>query len=214
MSNLTLVIGSKPFSSWSLRPWLALKQAALPFEEVVIALRQPDTALRIRALSPSGKVPLLRHGSLQVWDSLAICEYVAELACAYPLWPEDSAARAVARAVSAEMHAGFSALRQHLPMAVGTSIADFVPPAAAAAAIARIESLWQECRQRFGAGGDFMFGRWSLADAMYAPVIFRLQSYRIALQPASRAYVDAMLALPAMRQWAAESHAAGGQNPA
>jgi glutathione S-transferase len=201
MPNLTLVIGSKRFSSWSLRPWLALKQIGLPFEEVVIALRQPGTKAEIERHSPSGKIPLLIHGDLKVWDSLAICEYVAELACAHPLWPENRGARAVARAVSAEMHAGFPALRQHLSMDVGRIFPDFVPPEDASADIARITEIWNDCRARFGAGGDYLFGRWSIADAMFAPVAFRFQSYGVTLDPVCRAYIEALLALPAMQEW-------------
>jgi glutathione S-transferase len=203
MPNLVLVIGTKRFSSWSLRPWLALKQAGLSFEEVIVSLRQPETKAEIARHSPSGKVPLLRHGDLLVWDSLAICEYVAELSCAQALWPENRGARAVARAVSAEMHSGFQALRQNLPMDVGQSFPDFQPPDEALADIARIQALWQDCRQRFGAGGNFLFGRWSLADAMYAPVVFRFQSYGVALDETAKAYCQAMLALPTMREWAA-----------
>jgi len=205
MANLELVIGTKRFSSWSLRPWLALKQGQLPFEETVIELRCDDTAARIAAHSPSGKVPVLKHGGLVVWDSLSICEYVAELACAHSLWPENRGARAVARSVAAEMHSGFSALRKNLPMDAGRDFPDFVPPEDAAADIARIQALWNDCRQRFGSGGDFLFGRWSMADAMFAPVVFRFESYRIAQDSVGEAYMRAMLDLPGMKQWREES---------
>jgi glutathione S-transferase len=205
MANLTLVIGTKKYSSWSLRPWLALKHAGLPFEEVEIDLRQPDTSAEILRHSPSGKVPVLKNGDLLVWDSLAICEYVAELACARPMWPEHRAARAVARAVSAEMHSGFTALRRDLPMDVALRQPDFRPGDEAAADIARIREIWRDCRKRYGSGGPFLFGPFSLADAMYAPVVFRFQSYGVALDEECSAYQRAMLALPAMQQWAAES---------
>ncbi|HLN23108.1 MAG TPA: glutathione S-transferase family protein [Patescibacteria group bacterium] len=201
MARLVLVVGTKRYSSWSLRPWLALKQAGLPFDEVLIALRQPDTKARILEHSPSGKVPLLKDGELLVWDSLAICEYVAELACAVPLWPENRSARAVARAVSAEMHSGFMGLRQHLPMDVAQSITLPELPAEALPDIARVQEIWNDCRSRFGAGGDFLFGRWSVADAMFAPVVTRLHTYGVPLNGVSQAYVEAALAVPAMQEW-------------
>ncbi len=205
MGNLVLVIGTRSWSSWSLRPWLALKQAGLPFEEVLIELRQPDSRARILAHSPSGRVPVLKNGALAVWDSLAICEYVAELACAVPLWPENKGARAVARSVSAEMHAGFPALRQHLSMDVTQRLPCPALPAEAEADIERVKALWNDCRHRYGAGGPFLFGRWSVADAMYAPVVTRFHTYGIALDPVSAAYVEAVLALPALQEWIARA---------
>jgi glutathione S-transferase len=205
MSNLELVIGTKRYSSWSLRPWLALKQAQLPFSETVIELRRDDTKAEIAKHSPSGRVPVLKHGGLVLWDSLAICEYVAELACAHSLWPENRGARAVARSVAAEMHSGFPALRQNLPMESGQDFPDFTPPPDAQADIDRVQAIWRDCRQRFGATGDFLFGRWSMADAMFAPVVFRFESYRVARDPVCEAYMQAMLALPGMQQWRAES---------
>jgi len=201
MPRLQLVIGTKRFSSWSLRPWLALKQAGLPFDEVKITLRQPDTKQQILAHSPSGKVPLLKDGGLLIWDSLAICEYVAEMACAVPLWPENRGIRALARSISAEMHSGFQGLRQHLSMDVLEQIPLEQIPEDAKGDIARIQEIWQDCRARFGAGGDFLFGRWSIADAMFAPVASRFHTYGVTLDPVSQAYVDASLALPAMQEW-------------
>lgn len=201
MSRLVLVIGTKRFSSWSMRPWLALKQAGLPFDEVEITLRQPDTKQRILEHSPSGKVPLLKDGDLKIWDSLAICEYVAEAACAVPLWPENRGARAVARSVAAEMHSGFMGLRQHLSMDVCDKIALPEIPLDAQADIERITALWNDCRAKYGAGGDFLFGRWSIADAMFAPVATRFVTYGVALDPVSQAYVDATMALPALQDW-------------
>lgn len=201
MGNLVLVVGTKSWSSWSLRPWLALKQAGLPFEEVLIELRQPDSKAKILAHSPSGKLPVLKNGALAVWDSLAICEYVAELACAVPLWPENKGARAVARSVSAEMHAGFPALREYLSMDVTQRLALPELPAEAQADIDRVTGLWNDCRHRFGSGGPFLFGRWSIADAMYAPVVTRFQTYGVPLDPVSAAYVEAVLALPALQEW-------------
>ena len=207
MSKLVLVIGTKRYSSWSLRPWLALKQAGIAFDTVSIALRQPDTKAKILEHSPSGKVPLLKDGSLLVWDSLAICEYVAELACAVPLWPENRGVRAVARAVSAEMHSGFMPLRQHLPMDLLQRATLPAIPADAQEDIARIQALWNDCRARYGAGGAFLFGRWSNADAMFAPVATRFRTYDVALDPVSQAYVESIMTLPAMQEWIAAAQA-------
>ncbi|MDR6769522.1 glutathione S-transferase family protein [Azospirillum sp. BE72] len=205
MSDLTLVMGNKAYSSWSLRPWLAMKQAGLAFAETVIPLRQPDTAARIAEHSPSGRVPSLIHAGLTVWDSLAICEYVAELAPEAGLWPADRAARAVARAVSAEMHSGFVPLRTSMPMNLKSDRKGQGMTDATAADIARIEALWADVRSRFGtpAGGPFLFGAFTIADAMFAPVVTRLETYGVAVSPESRAYMDAVLALPAMREWMA-----------
>ena len=197
---LTLVIGSRRFSSWSLRPYLALKAAGAEFAEVEITLRQPDTKARILEWSPSGKVPLLVHGELKVWDSLAICEYLAELFPAARLWPADREARAVARAVAAEMHSGFPALRSACPMDLGEAPAVAITEEVAKDA-ARIRALWGDCRQRFGTGGPFLFGQFTIADAMYAPVVTRFTTYGLEQDAISRAYCDAVWALPAMREW-------------
>lgn len=201
MSAITIVLGSKSVSSWSLRPWLALKHTGRPFEEIVIPLRRPDTADRIRAHSPTGKVPALRHGPVTVWESLAICEYLAETFPDAGLWPEDAHARAVARAVSSEMHAGFVALRTNMPMLLTERHPGDGRTPEVEADIARITTLWRETRARFGTGGPFLFGRFSIADAMFAPVVTRFETYGVALDPAGRAYADAVLALPAMREW-------------
>jgi glutathione S-transferase len=201
MGNLVLVIGTKNWSSWSLRPWLALKQAGLPFDEMLIDLRQPDSKAKILAHSPSGMVPVLKDGALVIWDSLAICEYVAELACAVPLWPENKGARAVARSVSAEMHSGFAGLRRHLSMDAGKRLALPDLPGDAQADVERVKESWNDCRRRFGVGGPFLFGRWSIADAMYAPVVTRFYTYGVPLDPISASYAEAVLALPAMQDW-------------
>lgn len=200
-ANMTLVIGTKSFSSWSLRPWLAAKMAGAEFDEVLIALRQPETKTEILKHSPSGKVPCLIHGGLAVWDSLAICEYLAEL---HPtLWPEGREARAVARSVSAEMHSGFPNLRNVCSMDIGalTPLAE-VPPEVQAE-VDRIQALWNDCRARFGAkaGGPFLFGRFSIADAMYAPVVSRFTTFAIKMDPVSQAYCDAIWSLPALQEW-------------
>jgi glutathione S-transferase len=210
MQTLKLVIGSKNSSSWSLRPWLLLRQVGFPFEEIVIPLRRPDTAQRIRALSPSGKVPLLMVGDVKIWDSLAICEFLAEYDPS--LWPADSRARAIARSVSAEMHAGFSALRTFLPM---DFTARFGPPGRlltpVQADVDRIASIWTECRRHHGAGGPFLFGPFTIADAMFAPVCSRFTTHAVPLDPVPASYVDTIMGLPAMQEWAraAAAEAAG-----
>jgi glutathione S-transferase len=204
--TLTLVIGTRRYSSWSLRPFLALKAAGAAFEVVEIALRQPDTKANILAWSPSGKVPLLVHGGVKVWDSLAICDYLAELFPAAGLWPAGREARALARAVSAEMHSGFPALRSTCAMdlcAGLTPLADIPPEVAAEAG--RIRALWADCRGRFGADGPFLFGRFTIADAMWAPVVTRFTTYALPQDAVSGAYCDAVWALPAMQEWRASA---------
>lgn len=207
MSAMTLIIGNRNYSSWSLRAWLAMRAAGLAFDEIVIPLDQPDTAARIREFSLAGRVPILRHGDRIIWDSLAICEYVAELAPQARLWPEDRAARAVARSVSAEMHSGFVALRSALPMNIradrpGIAISDDTK-----ADIDRICRIWRDCRREFGAGGSFLFGEFSIADAMFAPIAARLHSYRIEVDGTARDYIEAIRMLPAMREWSAAAAA-------
>lgn len=202
--SLILVVGTKRFSSWSLRPWLALKAAGAPFEAVEIALRQPGTKAEILKWSAAGKVPVLIDDGVLVWDSLAICEYLADRFPSAGLWPDDRAARAVARSVSAEMHAGFPVLRQQCPMdlLLDSPLAD--PSSDLLAEIARIDALWSDCRARFGDGGPFLFGRFTIADAMYAPVATRFATYRLPLGPVAAAYRDAVLALPALAEWKAD----------
>jgi glutathione S-transferase len=200
---LTLVIGTKRYSSWSLRPWLALKVAGIPFDEVEIALRQPETKAEILKYSPSGKVPLLKDGDLAVWDSLAICEYLAER---HPsLWPLDASARAVARSVAAEMHSGFMPLRRDCPMDVLADLPMAEIPDEVTTELIRIDALWSDCRTRFGQGGPFLFGAFSIADAMFAPVVTRLRTYHLPVGAVSQAYCDAIMALPAMKEWVAEA---------
>ena len=198
---LTLVIGTKRYSSWSLRPWLALKVAGIPFDEVEIALRQPETKAEILKHSPSGKVPLLKDGDLAVWDSLAICEYLAELTPS--LWPQNAKARAVSRSVSAEMHSGFMPLRRDCPMDVLADLPMAEIPDEVTTELIRIDALWNDCRARFGAGGPFLFGAFSIADAMFAPVVSRIRTYHLPVSADSLAYCDAIMALPAMQEWIA-----------
>jgi glutathione S-transferase len=201
MAKLTLVIGNKRYSSWSLRPWIALKQIGLPFREVQVFLRRPETKAEILKHSPSGKIPCLIEGELSVWDSLAILEYLNELKPEAQLWPRDRAARAYARSISAEMHSGFTALRQHLGMDLQREPQPGTWPAEASADIERVQAIWAECRTRHGAGGPFLFGHFTVADAMYAPVVTRFHRYGVRLDPALAAYRDAVLALPAMQEW-------------
>ena len=202
---LTLVIGDRNYSSWSLRPWLAARQAELPFAEVSIRLDRADTRERIRRYSPSGKVPCLIDDDgaerLLIWDSLAICEYLAELAPA--LWPAERALRAEARSLSAEMHSGFVSLRQNLPMDIRARKPRQAISPETAADIRRIVDIWESARNRFATRGPFLFGTFSIADAMYAPVAWRFVSYAVDLPAASQAWVESMLALPAMREWQA-----------
>ncbi len=209
-----LVIGTRNYSSWSLRPWLLLRHHGVTFDEACLPLDTPEFAAGVARWSPSRRVPALQHGDLSVWDSLAICEYVNETFLGGAGWPVDSAARATARSVSAEMHSGFQALRGGLPMNCRRRATGFVADAAAQRDIARVCDLWRDCRARFGASGDFLFGAFSIADAMYAPVASRFVTYGIALDADARAYVDALFALPAMREWldasAAETHALPG----
>jgi glutathione S-transferase len=195
----TLYIGNKNSSSWSLRSWVLLRTFGIPFEEVCITLDEPDTPIRIRAHSPSGRVPVLHAGTTVVWDTLAIAEYLAER---HPgLWPADGAARAWARCASAEMHSGFAALRNECAMNLGLEVAH-TPSPSVAADIARIAELWREGRERFGGDGALLCGKFSVVDAFFCPVAFRFASYGIGLGAVEEAYKQALLALPAMREWA------------
>ncbi len=199
-----LVIGDKRYSSWSMRPWLALRHAGIAFEEAHVKLRQPDTRAQILPHSAAGHVPVLKHDGLTVWDSLAILEYVAEMAPRAALWPADPAMRAQARAAAAEMHSGFMALRRELPMDC-TSTLSVTPSAEAAGDIARIVQLWENCRARHAGAGDFLFGGFGNADAMFAPVVSRFVTYGVELPNAAAAYRDAVTALPAYRAWLADA---------
>jgi glutathione S-transferase len=207
MASRILVIGNRNYSSWSLRPWLFMKQNAIAFEEVRVPLYQAGSKQRLLTYSSSGKVPVLIEGEMRVWDSLAILEYLAETHPGTRGWPADPAARAVARSVCAEMHSGFPALRQNLSMNVRKVFAPRTWPAEVDEEIERIQSLWQSCRERHGAGGPFLFGGFSAADAMYAPVVWRFTGYSVALAQAARAYCDAMLALPPMQEWRSAARA-------
>ncbi|MFV3076228.1 glutathione S-transferase family protein [Niveispirillum fermenti] len=201
----TLVLGNKNYSSWSLRPWLAMRQAGLAFDEQVVPLRQTDTKARLLSHAPSGKAPVLHHGTVTVWDSLAICEYVNELCPQAELWPTDPVARGVARSVAAEMHSGFPDLRRNLFMDMRSRYDRPARVAAAQADIDRVLAIFTDCRARFGQGGPFLFGGFGIADAMFAPVCSRLRTWGVALDPVSGAYVEAIHDLPAMREWLADA---------
>jgi glutathione S-transferase len=205
MPQLTIVIANKNYSSWSLRGWLALEHVGVPYREVLIPLDRPDTSALIAEHSPSKRVPALRHDDVLVWDSLAICEHLAESFPDARLWPDDRAARACARAVSAEMHSGFAALRADMPMNVRSRFPGYGRTPASLRDIERVRALWSDCRTRFGQDGPYLFGRFSVADAMYAPVVFRFRTYDVSLDATQRAYLDAMLAHPGMQKWARAS---------
>ncbi len=198
---LTLIIGNKNYSSWSLRAWLMLKQAGVEFEEIRIPLDTPETADRLRQSSPSAKVPVLRDGNLTIWESIAIGEYVAELAPDCQLLPHDAAVRAIVRSVSAEMHAGFASLRQQMPMDCRSRYPGRGLTPAVQRDIDRITTIWRGCRQQYGSSGDFLFGHFTLADAMYAPVVSRFITYEVALEPIAQAYANAIWSLPTLQEW-------------
>jgi glutathione S-transferase len=204
MADFTLYIGNKNYSSWSLRGWLMAKAAGITFEEVLIRLRQPNTKAEVLRRSPSGRVPALVHGEVSIWESLAIGEYLAELYPDAGLWPKDRGARAVARSVSTEMHAGFSALRTHFPMNVRSSFANRASTPEVQADVDRITAICHDCRSRFGGDGPYLFGSiFGNADAMYAPVVSRFRTYKVALDAGAQAYCDAVWSWPPMQEWAA-----------
>src|SRR5690349_4162593 len=200
--ELVLYVGNRNYSSWSLRAYLALAATGAPFRDEVIPLDVPETRAAIRTVNPAGKVPVLVHGDLRVWDSLAICEYLAELFPGAHLWPEDRAARARARSVSAEMHSGFVPLRRDMPMDLRAHRPGCGHTPEALADVRRVLAIWRECRAT-AASGPFLFGRFSIADAMFAPVTGRFVTYGVDLDDVCQAYVDAVQALPAMRAWRA-----------
>ncbi|MFN0218421.1 MAG: glutathione S-transferase family protein [Hyphomicrobium sp.] len=198
---LKLVIANKVYSSWSMRPWLVMRAFAIPFEEIIIPLRQPDSRARVLEVSPSGKVPALVTPDQTVWESLAIIEYLAEAHPDKAIWPIDRVARADARAISNEMHGGFQTLRQGCPMNLGARYATPEMTDPLKANIDRIQEIWAETRARFGAEGPFLYGAYSAADAMYAPVATRLQSYQIPVSAATQQYMDAIFAHPTFVEW-------------
>ena len=199
---LKLIIGNKNYSSWSQRPWIAMRHAGIAFEEELVALFEPGWRDTVLKYSPTGTVPCLVDGDLTVWESLAILDYLADKFPEKKLWPGDLKARGHARAISSEMHAGFAALRQHCPMNMRRDrgkVRELTPQVQAN--VDRIDAIWSETRSRFGSGGPFLLGAFSNADAMYAPVVSRFDSYAIPVSAPSAAYMDAMMALPAWKEW-------------
>ncbi len=201
MSQFTLIMGNKNYSSWSLRAWLVLKQLAIPFEEVVIPLYQEESRNILLHYSPSGKVPVLKHGGYTIWDSLAICEYLSEIFPDRRLWPADLHARTYARSISAEMHSGFQNLRQNMPMNCRLSRPGYGRIPDVDRDIERIVAIWTECRRRFGSKGDFLFGTFGIADAMYAPVASRFKTYGVTFNGVVQGYVNTIMDLPSMKEW-------------
>ena len=199
--SLTLILGNKNYSSWSLRPWIAMRQAGIPFDEVVIPLYEPGSREKVLKYSPAAKVPVLIDGDMTIWESLAILEHLAEEFPKAQLWPLEPHARAHARTISAEMHAGFAHLRKHCPMNMRRVGRKRELTAEVAADVRRIEEIWTDCRTRFGAGGPYLLGAFSAADAMYAPVVSRFFSYGIGVGASAEAYMGAMMALPAWTEW-------------
>ena len=199
--TMKLILGNKNYSSWSMRPWIAMKVAGLPFTEEVISLDDPDFKARVTAVSGAGKVPALADGDIHVWESLAILDYLAEKFPDAGLWPVELAARAHARAVAAEMHAGFVPLRRHCPMNMWRPVMKRELTEEVVADVRRIETIWTDCRTRFGKGGPFLFDGFGAADAMYAPVVSRFHTYAVELGAAARAYMQAVMGLPAWAEW-------------
>jgi glutathione S-transferase len=200
VAALKLIIANKNYSSWSMRPWLAAKAAGIGFEEQMIWLRRPETSATIKTISAAGKVPILIDGDILVHESIAILEYLAEIVP--ELWPRDKEARAHARSIGAEMHAGFVPLRKHCPMNIKRKPRAIALDNETLASVERLVDLFSDCRARFGARGDFLFGaRFNNADAMFAPVVNRLHAYDIKVPASVRAYMDAVMATPMWREW-------------
>ena len=203
MAKPTLVIGNKNYSSWSLRPYMALAMAGIAFEEKFIKFGEPEFSKAVKKISKAGLVPILVHGKNTIWESLAIMEYAAETWPDHNLWPKNKAARAMARSVSAEMHSGYRHLRNACPMNLRRPIKPVPMNADILADVARLESVWKECRKAHGRGGPFLFGKFSIADAMFAPAVTRLETYDIKVSSDTQHYMNAMLATPAFHDWKA-----------
>ena len=201
MAKLNLIIANKNYSSWSLRPWLAMTMAGLEFDEILILLDTPDTKKQISEHSKAGRVPILRHGKVTIWETLAILEYLAETFPEKNFWPPAKAARAVARAVSNEMHAGFSSLRNACPMNLRRPHKPIMLNDEIRADAERIEEIWRDCRKTYGKGGKFLFGRFCNADAMFAPIVTRFETYAIPVAKDTRAYMEAVMATKAFQKW-------------
>ena len=197
--SLTLLIGNKNYSSWSLRPWITMKVAGIPFEEELIHFDSSDFKHRVGVLSGNGKVPLLIDGEIRIWESLAILEYLAERFPAAAIWPKETAVRAHARAIANEMHAGFVPLRGHLPMNISRPVIARALTPEVEANVRRLEAIFAECLRLYGA--PFLFGAFSAADAMYVPVLSRLYTYDVPISAETRAYMHAVMELPAWKEW-------------
>jgi glutathione S-transferase len=199
--KLQLVIGNKNYSSWSMRPWVLLRQAGIPFEEVQLKFDQDTKVVGVEKYSPTRKVPVLLIDGEPVWDTLAICETVAEMFPAKQLWPQDPSARRVARSICAEMHSGFQALRGAMPMNIRSRYPGKGLDEKSSKDIQRVLALWSDCRARFEKGGPLLFGAFGIPDAFYAPVVMRFQTYGVEVPPVARAYCEAVQSLSAVREW-------------
>jgi glutathione S-transferase len=204
---LKLILANKAYSSWSLRPWILLAQLKIPFEEVVIPMNQPETRANMLKYAPTGKCPSLQDGKIAVWESLATIEYIAEAYPEKPVWPRGKAARAHARSLASEMHAGFTALRQACPTNFRRPVRAIPLHDEVKADVARIEAAWAQARATFGRGGPFLFGRFSAADAMFAPVVNRFHVYDVPVSSPTRDYMETIMALPVWKAWVADAHA-------
>jgi glutathione S-transferase len=204
---LKLILANKAYSSWSLRPWILLAQLKIPFEEVVIPMNQPETRATMLKYAPTGKCPSLQDGKIAVWESLATIEYIAEAYPEKPVWPKGKAARAHARSLASEMHAGFTALRQACPTNFRRPVRAIPLHDEVKADVARIEAAWAQARATFGRGGPFLFGRFSAADAMFAPVVNRFHVYDVPVSSPTRDYMETIMALPVWKAWVADAHA-------
>jgi len=207
MTKPLLVIGNKNYSSWSLRAWLTACKSGIPFEEKRIPLDTPEFEAEINSFSPTRRVPVLRDGDLVIWDSLAIAEYLNETYAQQTLWPVDRQIRAIARATAAEMHSGFATLRHAMPMNIRASDRTVPRSPALEQDIARVTQLWRQCREQYGSGGPWLFGSFSIADAFYAPVVFRFLTYGVSLDPVIQAYTETMLADADIQTWVAAANA-------
>ena len=207
MNALQLAIANKNYSSWSMRPWVLLKQAGIAFEEIQLKFSDEGRVPGVEAYSPTRQVPVLLVDGAAVWDSLAICETVAELFPQQALWPADARARRTARAVCAEMHSGFRSLRGAMPMNIRAAHPGKGMSPAVQKDIDRIVAIWKGCRAQYGQEGAMLFGRFSIADAFYAPVVTRFVTYSVSLPPLAQSYADAVLALPAVREWMTQARA-------
>lgn len=201
MQKFTLLIGNKNYSSWSFRPWLAMKMFNIPFEEKLFRLYEPGSTEQLVKWSPSSRVPVLIEGDLRVWDSLAICEYLQERFPEKALWPRDPQKRAIARSISSEMHSGFMEMRKNLSMNIQKRVENFFIPEGAAKDIRRVRNIWTDCLTRSNSHGGFLFGDFSMADAFYAPVVFRFESYGVHVSPQEREYMKRIQSLPPVQEW-------------